>query len=466
MPSRNMIKLILKWVGRLLLVALLIGIILLAQPAHEFTRVMVAHAAKVTCSERFIAGRSADDILVSDIYARRILEIPILNLVRVSVDDAAKRTSSSMLPFYRDQAVYRDGLGCVLVREQTAEALQAAPSPAVTININEGDMWPLGRQVAYPENPLLEAALGQAFVDPNTGESNGTRAIVVVQGGQIIGERYAPGFDGQSPMIGWSMSKTVTAMLAGIAIERSDLTLETGQIFPEWDDERAEIQLKDLLAMSDGLDFVNGTDRPSDELRQLYLVPDTVSYAKEKAAIAPPNERFNYSNGSTSLVMGAMRQHFPDEQSWLNFPYEALFEPLGMSSAVFETDAQNNFVGSSLLYASPRDWARLGLLLQQDGQWFGEQVLPAGWASYIASGNDTTGGWYGRGFTWRGENSWNMGRDLPQDDYWFQGFDGQYVIIIPSRDLVIVRLGFTPNGWGRVRPELVDSVLQALQDPG
>ncbi|MEM8858948.1 MAG: 6-aminohexanoate hydrolase, partial [Chloroflexota bacterium] len=152
-------------------------------------------------------------------------------------------------------------------------------------------------------------------------------------------------------------------------------------------------------------------------------------------------------------------------EDWLNFPYQSLFIPLGMDSAVFETDAHDNFVGSSLIFASARDWARFGQLLLQDGQWQGEHLLPEGWVEYMTSPNSTTnGGWYSNGFIWLGETGWNMGVEIPADDYWLNGFDGQYVVVIPSEDLVIVRMGLTQNGGFHVRPDFVGAILQALPD--
>ncbi|MEM7336656.1 MAG: serine hydrolase, partial [Chloroflexota bacterium] len=425
----------------------LIILIILAPTINDYLRIMSAHSAKVTCSERYIAGRAFHDIIATDINEREVLGIPALRMVRVSENSEAQSIQTSLLgtPLYRDEAVFREGFGCVLVDDQSYEQLRASVAPARQDREDAG-IWPLGDDVESVDNPQLDAALEAAFFDSRTGDSIGTRAVVVVHDGKIVGERYAQGFDSETPLIGWSMSKTVTAALAGIMLEETELTLDSTQLFPDWQDERANIPVRDLLSMSDGLDFENGTAQPSDELRQLYFTDNTVDYALEKPAAFPTNEQFNYSNGSVSLVIGLIRAQVEGETAWVNYPYEKLFDPIGMKTVVFETDAAGNFVGSSLVYASARDWARFGLLLLEDGNWFGEQVLPEGWADYMATPNSTTnGGWYGNGFTWLGEQAWNMGVDIPADDYWLSGFDGQFVIIIPSEELVIVRMGFTPN---------------------
>lgn len=461
------LKHFLKWSLRLLLIVVLMGVVWLAPTVHEYLRIMSAHSAKVTCSERYIAQRPFDEILATDIYAREVQGIPAFNLMRVSLAESAARTHSSLLglPLYSDSAVYRPGLGCVLVRGASAEALRQAAGPTAVVPPLPEAPWPLGNQVSYAENPALEAALEAAFSNPRTGEPLGTRAVVVVHNGQIIGERYAPGFTPETPLIGWSMTKSVTAMLAGIMLERSDLRLDSDRLFPEWQDERAAVRLKDLLSMSDGLDFVNGTAQPSDELRQLYFAPDTLAFAAEKPLLYQPGTVFNYANGSTTLVMGLLREQIAQESDWLNFPIEALFAPLGMRSAVWETDPSGLFNGASLLYATPRDWARLGLLMAQEGRWQGEQILPEGWAEYMASPDPATnGGWYGNGFMWRGLPDWNVGVEIPEDDYWMNGFDGQMVIVIPSEDLVIVRMGLTPNGGFNLRPDLVGPILNALPE--
>ncbi len=458
-----------KWLRILgvgVLFALLIVGIVYGPQAGQYLTIISAHAAKVTCSERFIAGRETADILENDIYARRVLSIPAFRLLAVEVDDSLKRVDSRMklTGWFKDQAVYRDGLGCVLVRDFSADDLQERTGATWQMTEQNGE-WPLGTNV-NPETKYseLEKALETAFVESETGNYNGARAIIVIHKGKIVGERYADGFDASTPLPGWSMSKTVTAALAGIIIDQTELTVESDNLFDEWKDERANIQLKDLLSMSDGLAFENGTSNPSsDELKQLYLTGDVVSYALEKPAEYRPNEVFNYNNGATNLVIALMRRQFDDREAWLNFPFESLFAPLGMESVVFETDAHDNYLGSSLIYASARDWARFGQLLLQDGEWEGEQILPEGWVEYMISPNSTTNsGWYSNGFIWLGEQGWNMGVDIPADDYWLSGFDGQYVVVIPSKELVIVRMGLTQNENFRTRPDFMEPILQVI----
>ena len=457
---------VLKIFGWVVLISLLVGAAFLYRPVDAYLSVMSAHSAKVVCSERFVAGRITADIVQQDIYPREVLSIRPFRLIQIDVNEELKRVESSLLGtgFYNDEAVYRNGLGCTLVRDFSADELQSISRPT-TQAANSEDPWPLGERVTIEPNAQLEEALKTAFIDSRTGEYNGARAIVVVHKGKIIGERYAEGFDSSTPLPGWSMSKTVTAALAGFLIEDSPLTLESSNLFAEWKDGRANIQLKDLLSMSDGLDFTNGTNDPlSDELQQLYTAGDTVAYAVSKPAKYSPNENFNYNNGAPALVMALVRQQIQNENEWLNFPYDRLFTPLGMTSAQFETDAHHNFNGSSLVYASARDWARIGQLLLQNGRWHDAQLLPEGWAEYMVSPNSTTnGGWYSNGFIWLGETGWNMGVDIPADDYWLNGFDGQFVVVVPSEELVIVRMGLTQNENFHTRLDFMAPILKALE---
>src|SRR5262249_21232177 len=232
-----------------------------------------------------------------------------------------------------------------------------------------------------------------------------------------------------------------------------------GKLLPEWhgdSDERRKITLDQLLHMTSGLAFNEeyGADK-SDAEQMLYMQPDMSGYAAKKPLEHPPGSFWSYSSGTTNIISRVLRQSFADEQEYLQFPRERLFEPIRMHSAVIEPDAAGIFVGSSYLYATARDWARLGLLYLRDGVWQRRRLLPEGWVTNsLKPVREAPNGRYGAQ-TWlkldeaADSNSPDLGEPpLPGDAFYMLGHDGQIVAMVPSRDLVIVRLGLTrDNAW-------------------
>lgn len=279
---------------------------------------------------------------------------------------------------------------------------------------------------------------------------------MVVYKGRIVGEGYALGFRPDTPLIGWSMTKGIVNALIGILVKEQRLSVKNPAPVPEWQetaDPRQGITLEHLLHMTTGLRFNEDPGNPlSDVTYMLLRVADTAGYAASKPLVSTPGIQWSYSSGNTNILARVIR-HTLGDQEYYEFPRRALFDPLGMKSAVIETDPSGTFVGSSLMYASARDWARFGLLYLYDGIWEGERLLPEGWVRYTrtaasAAPNQKYGAlfWLKVPDEYRGVNS---GASLPQDAFHAVGYEGQFVTIIPSKDLVIVRLGLTrdPKAW-------------------
>jgi CubicO group peptidase (beta-lactamase class C family) len=259
------------------------------------------------------------------------------------------------------------------------------------------------------------------------------------------------------PLLGWSMAKTAINTLVGLRVRDRRLAPADQGLLPEWRDSHREITLDQLLQMTSGLAFSEdyGADDTSDVERMLYFEDDMSAYAAEKPLEHTPGTYWSYSSGTTNIIARVLRQSFADEQEYLRFPRERLFEPIGMHSAVLEPDAAGIFVGSSYLYATARDWARLGLLYLRDGVWQGRRLLPEGWVTNsLKPVREAPNGRYGAQ-TWlkldeaADSNSPDLGEPpLPGDAFYMLGHDGQIVAMVPSRDLVIVRLGLTrDNAW-------------------
>jgi CubicO group peptidase (beta-lactamase class C family) len=267
------------------------------------------------------------------------------------------------------------------------------------------------------------------------------------------------------------MTKSVVNALVGVLVKQGKVSLSDSVPIPEWkraSDPRRRITLEQLLHMTSGLQFDEDYGNPlSDVTTMLFGVPDAAAYAAAKPLEAEPGARWSYSSGTTNIIAYAIRQIVGDSD-YLEFPRRALFDRLSMTSAVMETDASGTFVGSSFMYATARDWARFGLLYLHDGVWLGERILPEGWVAFTrAPAPATLDRQYGAHFWLRIPEEYRCGngsRRLPADAFHANGYEGQFVTVIPSRELVLVRLGLTryPCAWDH--QVFVDLVLRAFEN--
>jgi CubicO group peptidase (beta-lactamase class C family) len=292
---------------------------------------------------------------------------------------------------------------------------------------------------------------------------------VVLYKNQLLAERYADGFTKDTPLLGWSMSKSVANALVGVLVREGKLRLDQAVALPEWrapGDPRAKITWDHLLRMTSGLEFEEDYSDPLADVTLMLLgVPNAAAFAAAKRLESEPGTRWGYSSGTTNILAYAVRQ-IVGEAGYAQFPRRSLFDRLGMGRAVMETDAAGNFVASSFMYATARDWARFGQLYLADGMWAGERILPEGWIAYSRTpAPHAPEGRFGAHFWLRIPEGYSCGRKenaLPSDAFHAVGHEGQLLTIIPSRSLVVVRLGLTryPCGWDHQR--FVQSVLQAL----
>ena len=287
----------------------------------------------------------------------------------------------------------------------------------------------------------------------------------------------SPGFSKDTPLIGWSMTKSITNALAGIVVGMGKLSIKEPAPVAEWsgaEDPRAAITLDQLLRMSSGLGFVEVyTDLLSDTPFMLFGTPNSAGYTAAKPQEAEADSRWRYISGSPNLVCRILRNALGGSLAhYFAFPRRALFDKIGMRSAIIEPDATGTFVGSSFSYATARDWARFGLFYLQDGVWEGERILPEGWVKYTTTptpqapkGEYGAYWWLNAGNPFDSEN--RLYPSVPSDLYLARGYEGQNVIVIPSRNLVLVHLGacIPPSGPGAWTPEeFINDVLKAIQN--
>ena len=257
------------------------------------------------------------------------------------------------------------------------------------------------------------------------------------------------------------MFSAINAALVGMAIKDGKLLLDQKGLFPQWaGDARAEISVADLMAMASGLKFNEDQGLVTDPARLELLERDAAAFARDQALDAAPGTKFHYGSGS-SVLLARIWQNAIGEQA-RSYPRERLFNPLGMTSAVLESDPSGTFLAEAFLYANAHDWARFGEFLRLGGVWNGQQLLPSGFVDYMRSplpvSDQGQGPVYGRGQVWLARG---QGFDLPADTFMLQGHLRQVIAIIPSGKLVILRMGLTQEDIGYSVAKLLHSIVVA-----
>ena len=435
-----------------------------------------AFYAKTLCSGIFVSGRDAEVVIAEDVLADMTGS---MRRFRADIERKQGLVISSVFGLAHRSALYRPGLGCTLVNATTPEALRRQAEGFVPLipALDSGAPWPKGRRVdtgVLPEGvdaQRLSAALDAGFAEPYEDLLRRTRAVVVVFRGRIIAERYSAGITPDMPLAGWSMGKSVANALAGVLTREGVLDVEKSALFPEWlgpGDPRGGITVNHLLRMTSGLDFDHPHARMLSDVRKMLFVDgDAAAYAKSKPASVAPGLSWTYGSGDSVILSHVMRRALGGKDTdYFNFPRRALFAKLGMSSAVAEPDASGSFLFPAFVHASPRDWARFGLFILNDGIWEGERILPEGWVEYSLMPTPQSGGDYAAHF-WRRVPDflrpvYASPRQLPDDRFYMLGHDGQMIAVVPSRQLAVLRLGLSRRRDAWDPDELLADMLEAL----
>lgn len=394
-------------------------------------------AAKLACSGHYLSGfdvpRIEDDLAVYSEYTRPIAYrwLPEGG-VRASLLGAAA------------VARYRQGLGCTLDYGASGQldAVEVQPLPGAS-----GELWPLGT-AAGPPLPAVQALLETTLAADNAMGLD-TRALLVVHRGRIAGEAYGEGIDRTTPLLGWSMGKSVTAIMLG-RLERLGLvSVDERGLFGQWSgDGRAAISLENMLQMSSGLRFDEEYAPGSDATRMLFELPAAATVPLASPLEHQPGDFFAYSSGTTNLLSRLILERVGGTpQAQMDFFFGGIAAPLGLRNTTLEPDASGVFVGSSFAYATARDWARFGQLMVGGGTINGRRLLSADWVARATrpntSNNDRRYGyhfWLNDG----GEKRWDS---LPRSAYAMRGNLRQLVMMLPDSDAVIVRLGWTGGDY-------------------
>jgi CubicO group peptidase (beta-lactamase class C family) len=386
-----------------------------------------AYAAKILCSGVFVAGRQPASVIAEDILADNTW---LLRLVSAHVDRDSRGTSATFLGFARRDAQFRRGLGCTL-----AVGAGISPDPEVGVSPNPGPQQsplPVSARAAGTDARALEAALDWAFAEPDPQRLRRTRAVVVVHRGEIVAERYAPGFTADTPLPGWSMTKTAAAALTGILIADQRLALDSRSLLSEWRDPgdgRAQIKLAHLLRMTDGLAFSEHYNDPlSDVVVMLLGTGDASGFALRKPLAATPGTSWRYSSGTTNVLAAVLRRSLVDKDL-SGLVRHRLFERLGL-----------------------------------------DRLLPPGWVDYMRTPTPKSDRADFGAHLWLKVPQGVGGAGpaaaaLPGDAFHLSGHEAQVVSVVPSLELVVVRLGLSrlPRTWDHA--EFLARVLKAFPQP-
>lgn len=401
-------------------------------------QVSASLGAKIACSARYVSGMTEQQV-VEDLASYS----PVTRLLDIQYDASAKSAMATMLNMASYSATFRKGLGCSLDIGDTAP-LNSLKIPEIA----PGDApWPAGNSVNSIDANYQSLTEQMLTKDNQNGLQS--RAILVIKGDNIVAESYASGITADTQLLGWSMGKSLTAIMLGRMVEMGIADLDSPTGLEQWqDDERKDITVMQLLQMTSGLEFDETYAPGSDSTRMLFTEHSASEVALEATSGARPGEHFSYSSGTTNILMRWMRDRLGSNQALVDFFYNEILKPAAMNHTTFEVDPGGVFVGSSYLFATARDWGRLGLLMLQNGQLNGKTLLTEAWVTAAQTYNHSNNyRKYGYQFWLNSEPGDIRWEQLPSDAYMMMGNRKQVVMIIPSEDLVIVRLGWTSGHY-------------------
>jgi len=511
---------VLQWLRgmTLVMVAVLVAAALVGCVMYMYVVPMLhvgcGYAAKTVCSGVFVSGRSLEHLWLWELGVS-----PLLPLVSVSIDRTTQRVRVAMFGGVLQAEAMHHGahLGCSLLtsasrvplsfnRTWSESGVDLEEEAAAWLGVEDSE-W-LTNEELVPERERLDLdavrrVVAREFDRSQMPASCHTRAIVVAHAGKVVAEQYDDGIDRHTPLLGWSMTKSLLSTLIGMRIADGELALNDTVHHAAWncdaasvvarsrsrqrtlmaaapasataaglvrtrDDALCRVTVEQLLRMNSGLPFDEAYTPTGDPTRMLFSEHSTAEFAAQRA-LEQPHEgtRWHYSSGSTNLLSHVLQSTFSSQRDYLSYPLR-LFRALGLRSAVIEVDPAGTFVGSSFSYMSARDWARFGLLYLNDGMWLGRRILPANWLKVTTKPTAGSHGLYGAHWwlnmfagatatkrppthdVW-GKFAWLAA--LPHDAFFAAGHEGQLVMVIPSRELVVVRLGFNTDetAWDRVR---------------
>jgi len=438
-----------KIVKRILLLTLAILLLTLII-YYPKLNIIAGYSAKNTASSVFLGERSLSFTNTTD------NNFSPVNLATNAIDKQKKTASSSVFGLLTRKSIIREGLGSVLTLDKKDEKSNYK-TPKRRKTVNDTIPYPYGN--GSHKDSVFES-IDYKKLNETVNSIFGvrkTRAVLVLYKDQIIAEKYSEGFTKNSRILGWSMTKSIMSTVFGILEHQQKINIQDKAPVESWqNDARKEITIHNLLQMNSGLEWDENYNEISDATKMLFLERDMTKVQEEKPLIGKPNETWNYSSGTSNLLSGILRDQFNNHQSYLDFWYAYLIDKIGMNSMILESDLAGNYVASSYAWATTRDWGKFGLLYLHNGAWNGEELFTKEWVDYVTTPTPTSNGSYGAQF-WL--NTENQLKDVSQNMYFADGYQGQGVYILPDEDLVIVRFGLS---WFEEN-EFLKGIIQSIQ---
>lgn len=433
-------KRIIKRILWLLLIAVIVVITVFAWPRLP---IITAFASKGMCSSVFLAGKSPEQVMAQD------LSFFPISLAKTKINYEEKSATSTVFGLAKRKAIFREGLGAVIVLESPEEELLSKsftiPDPGYS---QDTIPWPKG-DILSEEKPAsvnykkLQAVIDSSFDQAGQDAYKKTLGIAVVYNNELIAEKYYDQYNYTTKFHGWSMTKSVTGALAGILSDEGKLDITKPVDIPEWaNDERKNITLENIIQMSSGLKWFENYFTISDATLMLMQSEDMYSYIIKSELEHEPGTHWNYSSGDANLLSGIIRQTLKNDNYYHALAYQKLFYRIGMLNTLVETDASGLFVASSYSYGSTRDWARFGMLFLNNGIFNGDTIISGDWVKFMKTPATASEGTYAGTFWLDEPVPENSLTDAPDDLFFADGFLGQRIYIIPSKNLVVVRMGY------------------------
>ena len=421
----------------LIITSILVLIVLLAgKYIVDRSMIFTGYAAKNLASGIFVAERTQESLENED------LNFSLVGLASSTVDYDNKIVYSDFYGFGKQKAIFRTGLGVFLEEkgkytnaEKHRQILPQAPKWF------EDEYWPKGQKIRNNISDIfdtekLDKALEETF------EKGNTRSVIVLYDTLAFIEKYADGFTKDTKILGWSMSKSIASAMIGVLVKDGRIDINQSAPITEWQaDKRKDITTRSILNMTSGLNWTEDYGDISEATIMLYEKSNHAEFAINQPQEFPIDSVWEYSSGSSNILTEIVKRQINNNETYWQFPYQEIFNKISMYNTLMEADASGNFVGSSYTYATTRDWARFGLLYLNNGIWFNDTILTPEWVSFTHTEAPNSNGNYGAQF-WLNKSGKEL-PDAPKDIYFADGYQGQRIYIVPSKKLVIVRMGLT-----------------------
>lgn len=417
--------------------------------ATDSGKILNSFAAKYLCSAMFV-GHMDEDVAIKGV---KFLPIEYLS---IDVDHENMAVSSNFRGLASSTAYYYEKgkhCGCAIGGPPDLGAVSDTDDSSMTDSI----YWPVGNRMKHDSMRSIGHLQIKSELDKITRENPNLLAVTVADSKGMLIESYGAGVTSKTRLLGWSMTKTLNAIVMGYLRNKEGLDISKKMGFPEWaTDDRQDITWRHLLTMTSGISWEENYGRPSPVTRMLYLKEDMPAYVKRRELEGAPGQHWEYSSGSSNLISGAIRDRFGDKRYYRMLAQE-VFGPIGVNSLNIEMDQAGHYVMSSYAWATARDWTRIGLLMLGRGLLGDVRVYDEQWADAMDDDVEIAGKGYGYQ-VWL--NSRKEYKNLPDDAFFARGFGGQRVVIVPSLDLVITVLsGYEPD---EIFDELFGRIIKAM----